>query len=92
VDPRTIVPLDRDAILASVGRTGRLVVVDEGHLSGGVGAEISATVAEHAFDSLRKPIARVATTDVPIPFSRPLEESVEPTVARIVDAARSLME
>jgi pyruvate/2-oxoglutarate/acetoin dehydrogenase E1 component len=91
VDPRTIVPLDRDAILGSVGRTRRLVVVDEGHLSGGVGAEISALVAEHAFDSLRAPIVRVATADVPIPFSAPLEEYVEPTVARIVAAARSLM-
>ena len=91
VDPRTIVPLDRDAILASVGRTGRAVVVDEGHLSGGVGAEISATISEHAFDSLRAPIARVATADVPIPFSPPLELAVEPTAERIVAAARAVM-
>lgn len=91
VDPRTIVPLDRDAILASVGRTGRLVVVDEGHLSGGVGAEISALVAEDAFDSLKGPIVRVATADVPIPFSAPLEAHVEPNVDRIVAAGRSLM-
>ena len=91
VDPRTIVPLDRDAILASVARTGRVVVVDEGHLSGGVGAEIAATIAESVFDSLKAPIVRVATADVPIPFSPPLEEFVEPTVARIVSAARSLL-
>lgn len=91
VDPRTIVPLDRETILASVWRTGRVVVVDEGHLSGGVGAEIAATIAEGVGDSLRRPIIRVATADVPIPFSPPLEERVEATVARITAAARSLM-
>jgi acetoin:2,6-dichlorophenolindophenol oxidoreductase subunit beta len=91
VDPRTIVPLDRDTILASAGRTGRVVVVDEGHRSGGVGAEIAATVAEGVGDSLHRPVVRVATADVPIPFSPPLEHEVEPSVARIVAAARSLM-
>ena len=65
--------------------------MDEGHLSGGVGAEIAATIAESAFDSLKAPIVRVATLDVPIPFSRPLEEFVEPTVQRIVSAARSVV-
>jgi pyruvate dehydrogenase E1 component beta subunit len=91
VDPRTIVPLDLDAILGSVGRTGRLVVVDECHRSCGIGAELSALVAEHAFDALRGPILRVATLDVPIPFSPPLEAFVEPTEAKIVAAARSLL-
>jgi pyruvate dehydrogenase E1 component beta subunit len=91
IDPRTIVPLDLDAILGSVGRTGRLVVVDECHRSCGVGSEIAALVAEHAFDALRGPIRRVATLDVPIPFSPPLEAFVEPTAAKIVAAARSLM-
>lgn len=91
VDPRTIVPLDREAILSSAGRTGRVVVVDEGHRSGGVGAEIAATIAEGVGDSLHRPLVRVATADVPIPFSPPLEQEVEPTVARIVAAARSLM-
>lgn len=92
IDPRTIVPLDRDAILASVARTRRVVVVDEGHLSGGVGAEIAATIAEGVGDSLQRPLVRVATADVPIPFSPPLEREVEPTVARIVAAARSLLD
>jgi acetoin:2,6-dichlorophenolindophenol oxidoreductase subunit beta len=91
VDPRTLVPLDLDTILGSVGRTGRLVVVDECHSSCGVGAELSALVAEHAFDSLRAPIRRVATLDVPIPFSSPMEAFVEPNVDRIVAAARSLL-
>ncbi len=92
VDPRTIVPLDRSAILESVGRTHRLVVVDECHRSCGVGAEIAAIVAEEAFDELRAPIRRVVTEDVPIPFSRPLEEAVEPNEAKIVAAARSIVE
>jgi len=92
VDPRTLVPLDLDTILDSVGRTGRLVVVDECHRSCGVGAEISALVAEYGFDSLRGPIKRVATLDVPVPFSPPLEAFVEPTEARIVAAARSLFD
>ncbi len=91
VDPRTLVPLDLDTILGSVGRTGRLVVVDECHRSCGVGAELSALVVEHAFDALRAPIVRVATLDVPIPFSRPLEAFVEPSVDKIVAAARSLL-
>ena len=91
VDPRTLVPLDTEAILGSVGRTGRLVVADECHQSCGVAAEISALVAEHAFDSLRGPIRRVVTLDVPIPFSPPLETFVEPTTAKIVEAARSLV-
>lgn len=89
VDPRTLVPFDLDAILASVAKTGRLVVVDECHRSCGVGAEISALVAEHAFDALRGPIRRVATLDVPIPFSSSLEQFVEPTEAKIVDAVRA---
>jgi pyruvate/2-oxoglutarate/acetoin dehydrogenase E1 component len=92
VDPRTIVPLDRDAILRSVAKTGRLVVVDEGHRSAGVGAEIAALVAEEAFDALRAPIRRITALDVPIPFSPPLEEFVEPTVAKIAAAARELID
>jgi pyruvate dehydrogenase E1 component beta subunit len=92
VDPRTIVPLDRAAILGSVGRTHRLVVVDECHRSCGVGAEIAATVAEEAFDELRAPILRVVTADVPIPFSRSLEAAVEPSEDRIVAAVRSVVE
>ena len=91
MDPRTLVPLDLDTILGSVGRTGRLVVVDECHRSCGVGAELSALVAEFAFDALKAPIRRVATLDVPIPFSRPMEGFVEPSVDKIVTAVRSLL-
>ncbi len=89
VDPRTLVPFDLDTLLTSVAKTGRLVVVDECHQSCGVGAEISALVAEHAFDALRGPIRRVATLDVPIPFSPVLEAFVEPTEAKIVAAVRA---
>jgi pyruvate dehydrogenase E1 component beta subunit len=90
VDPRTIVPLDRDTILSSAARIGRVVVVDEGHRSAGVGAELSAMIAEEVFDDLRAPVHRVATLDVPIPFSPVLEGYVEPTVDKIVDAARAV--
>jgi pyruvate/2-oxoglutarate/acetoin dehydrogenase E1 component len=92
VDPRTLVPLDLEAILGSVARTGRLVVVDEGHRSAGVGSEFAALVAEHAFEELRAPIRRVATADVPIPFSLVLEGAVEPTVERIVAAVREVVD
>ena len=90
IDPRTLVPLDEEMILRSVAKTGRLLVVDECHLRCGIGSEIAATVAEHAHSDLVAPIRRVATLDVPVPFSPPLEEYVEPTTAKIVDAARSL--
>ncbi len=92
VDPRTIVPLDRDAILTSAAKTGRVVVVDEGHRSAGVGAEMSAMIAEEIFDDLRAPVHRVATLDVPIPFSPVLEGFVEPTLDKIVSAAREVVE
>ncbi len=92
VDPRTLVPLDRAAILESVGRTHRLIVVDECHRSCGIGAEIAAIVAEEAFDELRAPIRRVVTEDVPIPFSQALEIVIEPTEAKITAAVRSIVE
>jgi len=91
IDPRTLVPLDLDAILASVHRTGRLVVVDECHRSCGVGSEISALVAEYAFDALKCPIRRVTALDVPIPFSPALEAFVEPSEAKICAAVRAAM-
>jgi len=91
VDPRTLVPLDAATILESVARTGRLVVVDEGHLSCGVASEIAALVAEQAFDALLAPVRRVAVPDVPIPFSPVLEQELAPTPDRIADAARNLV-
>jgi acetoin:2,6-dichlorophenolindophenol oxidoreductase subunit beta len=91
VDPRTLVPLDEEAILASVRKTGRLLVVHEAWRRAGSGAEIAALVAEKGFDSLKAPIARVAAENVPIPFSPVLEEFVLPNVKKIAAAARGLV-
>ena len=91
VDPRTLVPLDKKAILESVAKTGRLVVADETHKSCGVTAEISALVAEEGFRSLKGPILRVARPDVPTPFARPLEEYITPDAEKIADAVRRVM-
>lgn len=88
LDPRTLVPFDRRSLIASVAKTGRLVVADETHLSCGVAAEISAIAAEHAFQYLKAPIVRVARPDVPTPFSRPLEDFITPTSGKIADAVR----
>lgn len=91
IDLRTLVPLDKAAILSSLQRTGRLVVADECHRSCGVAAEIAALVAEEGFESLRAPVRRVATLDLPVPFSPPLERYIEPSVDRIVDAVRAVL-
>lgn len=91
VDPRTLVPIDTDGILRSVAKTGRAVVVDECHLRCGVGAELAAIIADEGFRSLRAPVKRVATLDVPIPFSRPLEQVVEPSVARVIAAVEATL-
>src|SRR5512145_3069337 len=78
VDPRTLVPLDEEAILGSVARTGRIVIVDECHLRCSTASEIAATVAEKGFGSLKAPPVRVARADVPTPFSAPLEAAIAP--------------
>jgi len=86
VDMRTLSPLDRDTLVAAVARTGRAVIADECHLSFGVGAELSAILAEHAFSALKAPVRRVATPDVPIPFSPPLESALLVTPEKIAEA------
>jgi len=91
VDPRTIVPLDRDTILESVAKTGRLVTVDIAHKRCSVASEISAMVAEHGFGSLKAPIKRVATENVHIPFSTALEPLCYPTPDKIADAVRETL-
>lgn len=88
IDPRTLSPLDEQAILDSVAKTGRLVVVDECHRRCGVAAEIMAVVAENSFGDLVAPPVRVTTADVPVPFSPPLEQHIEPTTDKIVAAVR----
>ena len=91
IDLRTLVPMDTASILASLGKTGRLVVVDYAHRTCGAAAEIAAIVAEEGFDLLRRPIRRVTTPDVQIPFSPPLEKPLYPNRDSIAAAARSLM-
>jgi len=83
VDPRTLEPLDIEAIVESVRKTGRLVVVDEDTERCGVGAEIGAQVMERAFEVLRAPVGRVSNPNLPIPYSPPREEAVLPSVATI---------
>lgn len=90
VDPRTTVPLDRETLVASAIRTSRAVVVDEGHRSYGVGAELAATLAEGAFYHLDAPVLRLGAMDVPVPFSPVLEDLTVPTKEQLVSAVRQL--
>jgi pyruvate/2-oxoglutarate/acetoin dehydrogenase E1 component len=92
VDLRTLVPLDKDAIVASVSKTGRLLIADEDYLSFGLTGEVAAIVAERLDRiTLKAPVRRLAVPDVPIPYSRPLEYAVIPQVGHIVAAAQGLM-
>lgn len=90
VDPRTLVPLDRETLIQSVAKTGRLVIVDNAHRTNSAASEIAAVIAEEAFESLRKPIQRVTTPDVHIPFSSVLEKTVYPTVADVIEAVNKI--
>jgi pyruvate/2-oxoglutarate/acetoin dehydrogenase E1 component len=93
IDLRTLVPLDRNAVLKSVAKTGRLLVVDEDYLSFGMSAEISALIAENLDKlSMKAPVHRLAVPDVPVPYSRPLEQFVIPQVDSIVSAAKEIMQ
>ena len=91
VDPRTLVPLDLPTIVASVEKTGRLVVVDPAHVVCSAASEITASVAERAWTSLRAAPVRVATPMVPIPFAPSMEKPLYPTVDRIVEAVRQVL-
>jgi pyruvate dehydrogenase E1 component beta subunit len=91
VDPRTLTPLDKQAIIKSVKKTGRLVVVSEDCKTAGVSAEVAAIVAEEAIDYLDAPIKRVAEPDTPIPFSPPLEQYVIPDEKAIIKAVREVV-
>jgi pyruvate dehydrogenase E1 component beta subunit len=91
LDLRSLVPLDREAIVASVERTHRLLVVDEDYHSFGMSAEVATTAIEGAFDYLDAPPVRVTTPDIPIPYSHPLEQWALPSVERIVEASSSLL-
>jgi pyruvate dehydrogenase E1 component beta subunit len=91
VDARVISPLDREGILRSVARTGRLVAADESQLTCGVASEIVATVVEHGYDLLKAAPRRVAIMDVPAPMSPPLDEAIEPSEARLEAAIRATL-
>ncbi len=90
VDPRTLVPLDEDALVRSAEKTGRAIVVDEGHRRYGVTAELASVIAERAFYHLDAPVRRLGAMDVPVPFSPPLEDETVPTPERVAAAAREL--
>jgi len=90
IDPRTLVPLDRELILNSVRKTGRLVVVEEDNLTGGWAADIVAMVAEQAFFWLDAPVKRVSAPDTPPPFAPVMEQFYVPSAERGVEAVRSL--
>jgi pyruvate dehydrogenase E1 component beta subunit len=91
LDLRCLRPLDRDAIAASLKRTRRAVVVDEGWLSGGLAAEVIATIVDRAFYELDAPPARVCSAEVPIPYAKHLEDAALPSAARIVQAAHQVV-
>ncbi len=90
VDPRTIVPLDDETILCSVRKTSRAIVVDEGHQSYGVTAEIASRIAEKAFYHLDAPVIRLGAMDIPVPFSPVLEDLTVPTPGKVADVARKI--
>ena len=92
IDPRTLVPFDHKTILNSVRRTGRLVVIDEAPLSCGVASDISAIIAEEPSEYLRSPVVRVTRPDIPVPFSKPLEDAITPTAEEVIAAVRRVMD
>jgi pyruvate dehydrogenase E1 component beta subunit len=90
IDLRTLKPMDNETIIASVQKTGRAVTVEEGWQQSGVGAEIAARIMEHAFDYLDAPVTRVSGKDVPMPYAANLEKLALPSVAEIVEAAKTV--
>jgi pyruvate dehydrogenase E1 component beta subunit len=90
VDPRTLVPLDKQTILNSVAKTGRVVVADEGQLTCGVAAELAAVIVEEGFESLKAPVRRVGIPNVPVPYHQAEEDFITPTAAKIIAAAKDV--
>jgi pyruvate/2-oxoglutarate/acetoin dehydrogenase E1 component len=91
VDLRTLRPLDTTTILASVTRTHRAIIIDEGWRTGSIAAEISARIMENAFYDLDLPVARICSAEVPMPYPRHLEEAALPQVRTIVETARQMV-
>jgi pyruvate dehydrogenase E1 component beta subunit len=90
IDLRCLVPLDVQTVLTSVGRTSRLVIVEENPYQGGWGATVASIVADEGFELLDAPIRRVASECVPLPFADSLEDAVIPTTDKVVEAVRRL--
>jgi 2-oxoisovalerate dehydrogenase E1 component beta subunit len=91
LDLRSIIPFDEEAILESVAKTNRVIILHEAPLTGGAGAEFAARIAEKAFDYLDAPVKRIASLDVPTPYSPPLEAFYLPNAAKVLAAARELL-
>jgi pyruvate dehydrogenase E1 component beta subunit len=90
IDPRTLRPFDLDTVLASVARTNRCVIVEEGWPWMGSGAQVADSIQRHGFDDLDAPVMRVASRDVPMPYAKPLESVVLPTAERVKEAVRKV--
>jgi 2-oxoisovalerate dehydrogenase E1 component beta subunit len=90
LDLRTIIPWDRKAVLASVEKTSKVIVLHEDTMTGGFGAEIAATIAEEAFEHLDAPVKRIAAPDAPVPFSPPLEKAFIPQVDGVIAGLKEL--
>ena len=91
IDLRTLLPMDEEAVLASVRKTSKAIVLHEATLTGGIGGEISARITEKAFDSLDGPVLRIASPDTPVPYSPPLELAFLPNVEKLLEKARWLL-
>jgi pyruvate/2-oxoglutarate/acetoin dehydrogenase E1 component len=91
LDLRSLAPLDREAILTTARKTGKILVAHEATRSAGVGAEVAALITEEAFEDLDAPVRRLTTPDVPIPFSPPLEQAVLPQLEDMKEACRELL-
>ena len=92
VDLRSLAPLDREAILASVAKTSRALLLYEARRTGGIGGELAAIIAEEAFEYLDAPIMRIASMDAPVPYAPPLEQAFLPSVEKVVAGAKRLVE
>lgn len=90
VDLRTLLPIDEEAILTSVRKTSKAIVLHEATLTGGIGGEIAARISEKAFEYLDGPVVRIAAPDTPVPYSPPLEEAFLPNAAKLLEKARWL--
>ena len=91
LDLRSLAPLDREAILATVAKTNRVLLLHEATRTGGIGGELAAIIAEEAFEYLDAPVTRVASADSPVPYAPPLEAAFLPNVEKVVAAARKLV-